>query len=221
MTFRASLLTTVAVFFTLALAIVSGPTLDGQEARGKAALLNPEQLKEQAPATFKANFDTSMGSFVVEVHRDWAPLGADRFYNLVKRGFYDGNRFFYVTDRVAMFGLSGEPEIAKAWIYAKIPNDKTRVQSNTKGRVALTQANGRATQTFIHLQDNVSMDSQVTPFGVVLSGLNVVEKLYAGYGETFPTGKAPTMSHIVQGGNAYLEKQYPRMDYIKTATIVP
>lgn len=217
-----SLLITVPVFFALALVLESGPTLNGQEGpRGKAALINPEEAKEQAPATFRAQFDTSKGSFVVEVHREWAPFGADRFYNLVKRGYYDGNRFFYVTDHAALFGLSGEPEIANAWLYAKIPNDKPRVQSNTRGRVALMQQNGRATQTIIHVQDNISMDPQVTPFGVVVSGLNVIDNLYKGYGEMFPTGKAPTMGQIIEGGTAYLEKRFPMLDYVKLANIVP
>ena len=222
MTFRALLLTPIAVFFTLALVLESGPTLKGQESpRGKAALMNPEDAKEQAPATFKAQFDTTKGSFVVEVHRDWAPFGADRFYNLVKRAYYDENRFYYVNDRVALFGINGEPAIAKAWYYAKIPNDKTRVQSNTKGRVAMSQGNGRAIQTMIHMDDNVSMDPDHTPFGAVVAGLNVVERLYKGYGEMYPTGKAPTMSQLLEGGNALLAKQFPMMDYIKTAKIVP
>ncbi|MBI2828516.1 MAG: peptidylprolyl isomerase [Acidobacteria bacterium] len=218
MTFRAPLPTTVAVSVALALAAASGPTLEGQAARAKTS---PELFNEQAPATFKANFDTSKGSFVVDVRRDWAPIGADRFYNLIKGGLYDGNRFFYVTDRVALFGINGEPTVAKAWLYAKIPNDKTRVQSNVKGTVALSQSNGRKTQTQISIEDNVSMDPQVTPFGTVSSGMNVIQRLYTGYGEMFPTGKAPTMTHMLQGGNAYLEKNYPMMDYIKAATIVP
>ena len=221
MTCRASLLTTVAVVVTLALALASGSTLEGQAARGKTALMKSDQLKEQAPATFKANFDTSLGAFVVETHRDWAPLGADRFYNLVKAGFYDGNRFFYVTPRVATWGIHGDPEVAKAWIYAKIPNDPPHVQSNKRGYAAFAQSNGRKTQTFINILDNLSFDSLVSPFGQVVSGMNIVEKLYAGYGEMYPTGNAPTMTHMLTGGNAYLEKEYPKMDYIKTATIAP
>ena len=222
MTFKlkASLLT-VTAFVALVLAIVSGPTLEGQEARGKAALLNPAELKEQAPATFKANFDTSAGAFVVEVHRDWAPIGADRFYNLVKRGFYDGNRFFRVTDITATFGINGDPEIAQIWAGAKIPDDPTRKQSNRKGFVAFLHANQRKTQTFINLVDNTILDSQVTPFGQVVSGMNVVEKLYRGYGEAAPTGKGPKMTPMFSEGNAYLEREFPKLDHIKMATIVP
>lgn len=218
MTFRSSLLTTAAASVTLIFAAVSGPTLEGQAARDKT---RPELFNEQAPATFKASFDTSKGTFEVDVRRDWAPAGADRFYNLIKGGLYDGNRFFYVTDRVALFGINGDPAVAKAWLYAKIPNDKTRVQSNVKGTVALSQSNGRKTQTQLSIEDNVSMDPQVTPFGMVSSGMNVLQRLYTGYGEMFPTGKAPTMTHMFQGGTAYLEKNYPLLDYIKAATIVP
>ena len=220
MTFRAPLLTTVAITATLAFAAVSGPTLQGQTAAQKALLLTPEKLVEQAPATFKANFESSKGPFVITVTKDWAPIGADRFYNLVKNGMYDGNRFFYVTDRLATFGVSGDPAIAKAWLYAKIPNDKTHVHSNLRGTVHLTQSNGRKTQTIILTQDTTSLDPQATPFGEVTQGLNVVERLYAGYGEMFPTGNAPTMTHLFMG-NAYIEKEYPMMDFIKTAVIAP
>ena len=217
--FRAS--TTVAAFVALALAILFGPTLEGQAARGKSAFMNPAALNEQAPATFKVDFDTSAGSFVVDVHRDWAPIGTDRFYNLVKSGFYEGNRFFYVTERTAVFGVHGDPEIAKLWAYAKIPNDKPRVQSNKRGTIALLQSNKRATQTVISIRDNPSFDSQITPFGQVVSGMNVVEKLYAGYGAPYPHGNGPTMTILTTEGNAYLEKELPKLDYIKTATIVP
>src|ERR1700722_1096056 len=113
MTLRTSLLTSAAGFGALALVIGFGRTLDGQAPSGRAALMNPAELTEQAPAMFKANFDTSAGPFVIEVHRDWAPYGADRFYNLVKRGFYDDCRFYRVTPLMAQFGISGDPEIAK------------------------------------------------------------------------------------------------------------
>ena len=221
MTFRASLLTAVAAFGTLALVMVSASTLEGQGARGKAALMNPAEAKEQAPATFKVNFDTSAGSFVVEVHHDWAPNGADRFYNLVKRGYYDGNRFYRVISgfmAMAQFGINGDPEIAKAWTGHNIPDDPPRTlgantealnprgssaQSNKKGYVAFSQpgTNRRSTQLIIHLADNSTLDSQVTPFGLVVSGIDVAEKLYSGYGESAPTGKGPTVTPIYAQGN--------------------
>ena len=221
MTLRASLLTTVAVSVALTFVAVSGPTLEGQAADRRAALLNPAQLSEQAPAEFSVNFETSKGAFVIDVHRDWAPLGADRFYILAKNGYYDENRFFFVNARVATFGLTGDPEVDKVWMRAKIPNDKTRVHSNVRGTVAFAQSNGRKTQTAISLTDNSSMDPLNTPFGEVVAGMGVVDQLYNGYGEMFPTGNAPTMSHIIQGGNAFLMKNYPDMDYIKMATLVP
>lgn len=234
---RAQSLNGLAAFITLPLVLASGPALAGQEARGKAALLDPDALKEQAPATFKVNFDTSAGQFVVEVHRDWAPHGADRFYNLVKHGFYDGNRFYRVTDLVANFGIHGDRDVARAWLGKNIPDDPARTlgpssgelnpkgasaQSNRKGFVAFSQpgANRRSTQVIIHLDDNSTLDSQMTPFAQVISGMNVVERLYKGYGELAPTGKGPMLTPLYAEGNAYLEREFPRLDYIKTATIV-
>jgi peptidyl-prolyl cis-trans isomerase A (cyclophilin A) len=237
MRFRARWLTNASTaFIVLRLVLVSALPLAAQEGR-KAALLNPDALKEQAPATYKVNFDTSAGPFVIEVHRAWAPHGADRFYNLVKNGFYDGNRFYRVTDLVANFGIHGDREVAKAWLGKNIPDDPARTlgpssgelnpkgasaQSNKKGFVAFSQpgANRRSTQVIIHLDDNSTLDSQMTPFGQVISGMNVVEKLYKGYGEPAPTGKGPMLTPLYAEGNAYLEREFPRLDYIKTTTIV-
>ena len=223
MTFRTSFLTIVAAVATLTLVIVFGPGLEGQGPRGKAALMDPAALTEQAPVIFKVNFDTSAGLLVVEVHRDWAPIGTDRFYSFVKRGFYDGNRFFRVTNITTVFGINGDPEIAQRWVLedAHIPDDPIRKQTNKKGTIAFMQQGRRRTQTFINLVDNPVLDSQVTPFGQVVSGMDVVLKIYPGYGELAPTGKGPTMTDLVGKGNAYLEKEFPKMDYIKTATIVP
>ena len=223
MAFRVIRLTAVAVFVTLVLVIVFGPVLEGQEARGKAALMNPAALTEQAPATFKVNFDTSAGPFVVEVHRDWAPIGADRFYNLVKRGFYDGQRFYRVTELMAAFGIHGDPEVAKVWVSpaARLRDDPLGKQSNKKGTIAFLYAGGRRTQTFINLPDNPTLDGQITPFGQVVSNMSVVEKFYSGYGEAYPNGDGPQMNSIFNEGNAYLEREFPKLDYIKMATIVP
>ena len=238
MTFRASLLTAVAAFVTLALVLGPAPTLEGQEARGKAALMNPADANEQAPATFRVNFDTSKGPFVVEVHRDWAPRGADRFYNLAKRGFYDGTRFYRVTDSTVQFGINGDPEIARAWLGRSIPDDPPRslgpssgelnprgamAQSNQRGFVAFTQpgANRRSTQVVIHRVDNSTLDSQMVPFGQIVSGINVVDQFYGGYGDPAPTGQGPMLNPYFEQGNAYLEKEFPRLDYINTATLAP
>jgi peptidyl-prolyl cis-trans isomerase A (cyclophilin A) len=200
---------------------VAFPTLGQQGSGTNPALMNPSALTERAPDTFKANFDTSVGTFVVEVHRNWAPNGADRFYNLVKSGFYDGNRFYRVTPLMAAWGLNGDPVVAKVWLGARIPNDPTHKHSNTKGSVAFFQLNGRATQTFINLDDNSdTLDFQIVPFGEVVSGMDVVQKLYAGYGEAKPNGNGPEMTPFYEEGNAYLEREFPRLDYIRKAAVL-
>ncbi len=208
---------------SLALAIVatSGVAFSAQDQGGKPSLTNPAAFTERAPDVFRANFDTSAGRFVIEVHRDWAPNGADRFYNLVKSGFYDGNRFYRVTPLMAVWGLNGDPAVAKAWLSARISDDQTHKHSNTKGMVSFFQANRRSTQTFINLADNsATLDIQIAPFGQVVSGLEVAEKLYAGYGEAKPNGNGPEMNPFYEEGNAYLEREFPKLDYVKKATIV-
>ena len=219
MTFRPSM-ATVAAFLTLVLVVGSGPTLAGQDAEN-AGLTDPQRHRERAPDKFRANFDTSKGSFVVDVTRALSPNAADRFYNLVKSGYYNGNRFYFVNARMAMWGIHGDPKVSQVWIRTKIPNDPTRVQENKRGWVALSFGDGMAAQTLVHRADNPALDSQVTPFGQIVSGLGVIDRFYDGYGDTFPTGKAPTMTHLLQGGNAVLERQWPMLDYINTATLVP
>ena len=215
MAFRGSLPMAV-----LALA-ANGFMVLAQESVKNTALLNPAAFTERAPEAFKANFETTAGSFVIEVHRDKAPNGADRFYNLVKSGFYDGNRFFRVTPLMAVWGLNGDPAVAKAWLSARIPDDQTHRHSNTKGTVSFFQANRRTTQTFINLVDNSgTLDIQIAPFGEVISGMDVVEKLYAGYGEAKPNGNGPEMNPFYEEGNTYLDKEFPKLDYIKKATIL-
>ncbi len=183
----------------------------------KAALKNPAGLTEQAPAVYKAAFDTSAGNFVVEVHRDWAPKGADRFYNLVKNGFYDDCRFFRVVPGfMVQFGINGAPAIQRVWRDANITDDPVK-QSNKRGYITFATAgkNTRTTQVFINFADNAGLDSQgFAPFGKVVTGMNVVDKIYAGDGEK------PEQGYIQQQGNAYLAKNFPKLDYIKTATIV-
>ena len=186
-----------------------------------AKLLNPAGLTEAAPATYKANFDTSKGTFVITVHKDWAPKGADRFYNLVKSGFFDGVRFFRVIPNfMAQFGIHGTPAVSAAWQGARITDDPVK-QSNKKGYVTFATAgpNTRTTQLFVNYGDNTSLDKQgFSPFGEVTTGMDVVDKLYNGYGEIYKRSDFQLQQFLTQG-NAYLEKQFPRMDYIKTATI--
>jgi peptidyl-prolyl cis-trans isomerase A (cyclophilin A) len=186
------------------------------------ALANPAALTEKAPATYKARFDTSKGVFVIQVTRDWAPNGADRFYNLVKNGFYDDARFFRVISGfMVQFGINGDPALSPAWRVATIRDDQVK-QSNGKGFVtfATSGPNSRTTQVFINFGDNAGLDRQgFAPFGQVVSGMDVVEKLFAGYGEGAPSGRGPDQTRVQREGNAYLNKDFPKLDTIKKATI--
>jgi len=189
----------------------------------KAKLKNPASFTEKAPDTYKAKFDTSKGAFVITVHRDWAPLGADRFYNLVKGGFFDDCRFFRVLDDfMAQVGINVNPAVQAAWRDARISDEPVK-QSNKRGMVTFAHGgpNTRTTQFFINYKDNgPSLDKQGFPaFGEVTSGMDVVEKLYSGYGEGAPRGRGPEQGKIQGEGNAYLTKDFPKLDYIKTATI--
>src|SRR5262245_40160379 len=185
----------------------------------KAKLRTPSALNEKAPESYKVKFDTSQGIFVVEVHHDWAPIGADRFYNLVKNGFYDNVRFFRVlTGFMAQFGMNGDPSIQKVWSNANIKDDPPK-QSNKRAYVTFAMAsvpNSRSTQVFINFVDNAFLDPQgFAPFGQVVEGMDVVDKLYAGYGRQ----NVPDQGRIMSEGNAYLAKEYPKLDFVKRATI--
>jgi len=221
-------LTAIALMMaaSLTLAIAPGLAADPQAAQPNVEKLgNPAQLSETAPAKYQVRFDTSKGEFIVEVTREWAPNGADRFYNLVKNGFYDDCRFFRVHEGfMVQFGISGNPQIARALANARIPDDPAK-KSNLRGYItfAMGGPNTRTTQVFISFKDNTFLDSQnFPPFGKVTKGMNVVDSLYSGYGE-IPSqgGKGPDPNRIFQEGNAYLEKTFPKLDYIKTATIIP
>jgi cyclophilin family peptidyl-prolyl cis-trans isomerase len=172
---------------------------------------------------FRAKFTTSQGAFVVEVHRVWAPNGADRFYNLVTHHFFDGQRFFRVRQGfIAQFGIPGEPSIAQAWRSATIPDDPP-VESNRRGTIAyaFTAPNTRATQVYINLSENRRLDSEgFAPFGIVIAGMDVVDRLYSGYGETAGGGmRAGKQDELFRAGNAFLAKAFPRLDYIVRATV--
>jgi len=191
-------------------------------ALAQSALSNPAGLTEQAPATYKARFDTSKGPFVIEVHRAWAPRGADRFYNLVKNGFYDDVRFFRVLGGfMAQFGINGDPALMAKWRVARIADDPVK-QSNQRGMVSFATAGPgtRTTQVFINFGNNGSLDGMgFAPFGKVVSGMNVVDSLYADYGEGAPSGRGPDQGRLQTEGNAYLKKNFGRLDYVKKATI--
>jgi len=193
-------------------------------ASSSARLMNPAALKAVAPAEFKVQFTTTKGDFVVEVHRDWAPLGADRFYNLVKNGFFTNASFFRVIEGfMAQFGINANPAVSKVWINAKIKDDKV-LQSNKKGYITFATAgpNTRTTQLFINLADNGRLDSMgFAPFGMVAEGMDVVEKLYNGYGEGAPDGRGPDQQKVQEEGKAYLDKSFPQLDSIKSAKVLP
>jgi peptidyl-prolyl cis-trans isomerase A (cyclophilin A) len=209
-----------------AASVLAAASLIMGQAATNAALKNPGALKETAPAMYKVDFDTSAGTFVVEVHRDWAPNGADRFYNLVKNGFYDNARFFRVIPGfMVQFGINGDPALNSVWRNSRIPRDPAK-ESNNRGYITFAMQGGpagpdtRTTQVFINFGNNANLDGiGFAPFGKVSKGMDVVEKIYSGYGEGAPSGKGPEQERIQAEGNAYLTKDFPKMDYIKKATI--
>lgn len=196
----------------------------GAPAAFDRGLLRPALLKERAPEVYDVRVATSRGDFVVRVTRAWAPRGADRFYNLVRRRFYDGAHFFRVLPGfVVQFGISAHPQVSRAWQTATIPDDPVK-QSNTRGYVtfATSGPNTRTTQVFINLHDrNAQLDAMgFAPFGQVVEGMNVVEQLYSGYGEGSPQGNGPRQDLIQARGKAYLEAQFPKLDRIVSAKLV-
>jgi peptidyl-prolyl cis-trans isomerase A (cyclophilin A) len=182
------------------------------------SLLTPASLTAKAPAVYKAKFTTNIGAFVIEVHRDWAPNGADRFYNLVRNGYFTNAAFFRVVRGfVVQFGLSANPAVNKVWHTATIQDDRV-VQSNKRGTIVFASAgpNTRTTQLFINYADNTRLDRMgFAPFGTVVEGMDVVEKIFPGYRET------PRQDLITSQGDAYLKANFPDIDRIKLARILP
>ena len=213
MTIRPSAVTLAAV---LTLGLAATPLI----AQGN--LGNPAALTEQAPATYKARFDTSKGVFVIDVRREWAPVGADRFYNLVKNGFYDENRFFRVISGfMVQFGINGNPQVSTPWRNAQIKDDPVK-QSTKRAFItfATSGPNSRTTQVFINFGDNARLDGMgFASFGQVSTGMNVVDQLYADYGEGAPQGRGPNQGRIQGEGNAYLTRDFPNLDFVRKATI--
>ena len=176
-----------------------------------------------APAVFQASFETSKGNFVVEVHREWSPLGADRFYHLVESGYYDGVRFFRVIPGfMAQFGIHGDPTVSAIWRDRHIPDDPVR-QSNVRGMISFATAgpSTRTVQVFINYRDNSRLDGMgFAPFGRVVEGMGVVDRLYVGYGEGAPQGRGPEQDRIQAEGNAYLGREFPKLDSVQRARVV-
>lgn len=195
-------------------ALAAGAAPMGQSS--KAALLKPANVLATAPAVFKARIENTRDTFVIEVHRDWAPNGADRFYSLVKSGFYDRCTFFRVLPYfMVQFGISGDPLVQAAWRDATFPDDPVKV-SNKRGSVsfAMVGKNTRTTQVFINYRDNLMLDAQgFAPFGTVIQGMNNVGELESKYGDR------PDQKRIIAEGNAYLTRQFPGLSMITRATI--
>ncbi len=186
-------------------------------------LLRASQFNETAPPTFRANFETSKGEFVIEVHREWAPLGADRFYNLVKRGWYDGVRFHRVVkDFMVQWGIHDEPYVNRIW-QDKFLTDDPVGQTNSRGRVSFAKAgrHSRTVQVFINFKDNAGLDGNgFSPFGEVVEGMDVVDGLYADYGDGPPVGEGVYQAMAMARGAEYYDEEFPELDRIVRATLV-
>jgi peptidyl-prolyl cis-trans isomerase A (cyclophilin A) len=188
-------------------------------------LMDPTKATEQAPAHYKVKFETTRGDFVVEVDRSWSPLGADRFYNLVKVGFFEGTAFFRVIKGfMAQIGIHGDPRVAAVWRDARIPDDPMGKQSNARGYLSFATAGPgtRTSQFFVNFSDNSRLDQMgFTPFGKIDDeGMKVIDALYGGYGEGAPRGRGPDQGRMQGEGNEYLAKDFPMLDYVKTAKLV-
>jgi cyclophilin family peptidyl-prolyl cis-trans isomerase len=195
---------------------------------GHDRLLQPgsAEFHDRAPEAFRVRLDTTRGRIVLEVRRAWAPHGVDRFHALVRAGYYDDAAIFRVRAGVfAQFGIHGDPAIAQRWRTSTIPDDP-RVLSNTRGTVgfAFKDLDGRTTQVFINLRDNrAAFDAEpFVPFAQIIEGMDVADALYAGYGERAGGGiRAGKQDPVFEGGNAYLRREFPALDYIQRATIEP
>ena len=217
----------LCIFVALVPALAAGQAQSAAQPSGEhsrahmttdPALLQPATLKAKAPDVYDVKFTTTKGDFVVQVNRAWAPIGADRFYNLVKHGFFTGAPFFRVVQGfIIQFGLTPDPAVNRAWQNANIKDDPV-TQSNKPGYLTFATAgpNTRTTQLFINFGNNTFLDNQgFAPFGQVTSGMDVVKNLYSGYGES------PNQGAITSQGKAYIEKNFPKIDSIVSATIVP
>jgi peptidyl-prolyl cis-trans isomerase A (cyclophilin A) len=217
---------TIHLFCAIALfaATVVVKADDTNKAAASPGFDDPSKLTATAPDTFKAQFTTTKGKFVVEVTRSLAPTGADRFYNLVRSGYFTDVAFFRVIPGfMCQFGIHGDPNVSAKWRDANITDDAVK-GSNTRGAITFATAgpNTRTTQLFINFGDNSSLDGQgFAPFGKVVEGMDVVDKINSEYGEGAPSGNGPDQGRVQAEGNAYLKKDFPRLDYIKSATILP
>jgi peptidyl-prolyl cis-trans isomerase A (cyclophilin A) len=212
---------------SLALVGASCKSESGGSGGPATALTKPDKsaIATPSPDSFKVAFETSKGNFIVMAHRDWAPRGVDRFYHLVQLGYFDDARFFRVLSGfMAQWGMNGNPRVTAAWEPLTIADDSVK-QSNVRGMVTFAAGSApdtRSTQLFINYRDNRNLDGmRFAPIGQVVDGMSVVDSLYSGYGEGAPDGGGPSQERIASEGNAYLTKSFPKLDFIKTARIVP
>jgi len=190
---------------------------------GNSALHIPTLAQEEAPESFQARFETTKGSFTLEVRRAWGPVGADRIYNLVRIGYYDDNAFFRaIKNFIIQFGVNGNPEINRIWSEQWIHDDPRNRQSNIRGMVsfAMSGPDSRTTQLFINLQDNQDLDRQFVPIAKVVEGMDVVDSINTSYGELYPIGEGPRTRLLGLRGSEYLHLQFPEMDYIVQAEVI-
>jgi peptidyl-prolyl cis-trans isomerase A (cyclophilin A) len=226
MHFRKPVRSLVIAMFCGALLIALAPVSGAEEGSAalNPALLDPSLATVKAPGTYKVAMETTAGNFVIEVHRGWAPHGADRFYNLVTIGYFNDVSFFRVIKGfMAQAGMNGDPAVSDVWLKARIPVDPVK-KSNTTGMVTFAmgaQPDTRSVQFFINYGNNSYLDaSGFAPFGKVVEGFDSVKALYNGYGEGAPRGKGPSQGKLFSGGNVYLKGDFPKLDYIVTASIV-
>ncbi len=229
----AAVITVAAVMLALTSAIhadekaesaTAGTSTSTTQIAANPALLDPTLVAEKAPEAFRVDLETTKGDVVILVNRSWAPKGADRFYNLVKIGYYDNIAFYRVIKGfMAQCGFNGDPAVTAAWSREKLTDDPI-VQANTRGMVtfAMGGPDSRTTQFFVNYADNSYLKDHgaFAPFGKVISGMDVMDSIYAGYGEGAPNGRGPSQGKIASAGNAYLEENFPKLDYIKRARIV-
>ena len=229
-------MTTLICTFTLALGLASvlaqeskepkkpEPKQDEKKTANAADFSDPTKLTAKAPDAFKVKFETTKGNFTVEVTRSLAPNGADRFYNLVRSGYFKDLAFFRVIQGfMCQFGIHGDPKVSAAWRSAQIPDDPVKA-SNTRGAITFATGgpNTRTTQLFINFGNNANLDNTgFSPFGKVTEGMDVVDKINGEYGEGAPRGRGPDQGRVQMEGNAYLKKAFPNLDYIKSASILP
>ncbi|MGA3143966.1 MAG: peptidylprolyl isomerase [Verrucomicrobiota bacterium] len=217
------LLCALGLFAAVAIVQAEDARKEEKPSTASPGFTDPAKLTEKAPETFKAQFDTTKGKFTIEVTRSLSPNGADRFYNLVRSGYFKDIAFFRVIPGfMCQFGIHGDPNVSAKWRAAAIPDDPVK-GSNTRGTITFATAgpNTRTTQLFINFADNSNLDGMgFSPFGKVTEGMDVVDKINGEYGEGAPRGRGPDQGRVQGEGNTYLKKDFPNLDYIKSATIL-